>query len=281
MKGFFVILIALVTFVSVTAQELPTKFTSVDNWQIEGETQFFDQENLYDYINGASDFYLGYKFQDLWVVDYKNKVDQMLSLELYRHGDAMQAFGIYTEERPLEANVLKVGAQGFGDENAIFFQADDYYIKVYNGRAKVAKADLIAFANSVAKLICEDCELPSQFKWFPSDGRVDLSERYMSENFMGITGFNGACTVKYKHLNDKFRLFAYQGTDKKCRYILSKYFERLKHKKKLKEKVYSFDDPYLGNVLLAYKEGVIVGMLDAKQPDAHLELLNQLLDSID
>lgn len=259
------------------AQDFPQKFNGIDGWTIEGDKQFYSRDNLYDYINGASDFYLGYDFQDLWVVDYNNEVGQMLTLELYRHGSPLKAFGIYSEERPQNVQLLQIGGQGFNEGGTIFFLADDYYVKVYNGRPIVPDSEFIAFAQTVARLICQNCSLPQAFKLFPAEGKHELSERFMPENFMGISGFNGVCTVKYEAGGESFRLFIFQGNDATCQAVMRKYFERLKYKKKLKENTYDFDDPYLGKVKLAYKEGVIAGILDSKEPDIHSSLLDKLM----
>ncbi len=274
------LLILLLLGTTALAQNYPQQFTSISGWTIEGEKQFYSRDNLYDYINGASDFYLGYDFQDLWVADYKNEAGQMVTLELYRHGSSLKAFGIYSEERPQDIRLEAIGVQGFVESGAIFFLADDYYVKVYNGRPEVPEADFIAFAQKVAKVICEDCALPQVFKLFPTNDKVELSERYMPENFMGITGFNGVCTVKYLASDESYRLFVYQGNDEACQAVMDKYFQRMKYKKKLKEKTYDFEDPYLGKVKIAYKHGVIAGVLDAKAPDLHSTLLDALLNNI-
>jgi hypothetical protein len=267
------IFLALILAVSsANAQDYPEKFASIQNWSIEGEKQYYSPDNLYDYINGASDFYLSYGFQDLWVVDYKNKDGQILTLELYRHENKLKAFGIYAEERPQGVKLQAIGAQGFVESGSVFFIADDYYVKVYNGRPEVPQEQFIAFSKAVANKICSSCTLPSAFNLFPIEGMVDQSEHYMPENFMGIAGFDGVCTVNYKDANDELRLFLYKADDAKCRAILTKYFSRLKYKKKLKKKSYVFDDPYLGMVKLNYKEGMIFGMLDAKNVDSHFKL---------
>ncbi|TRX61915.1 DUF6599 family protein [Carboxylicivirga sp. M1479] len=276
MKKLIVCMLLITLTIGVKAQDYPQKFNNIAGWSIEGEKQFYSRDNLYDYINGASDFYLGYAFQDLWVVDYKNSAGQMLTLELYRHGSALQAFGIYTEERPKSAKLEPIGAQGFVESGAVFFLADDYYVKVYNSRPEVPETDFVDFAKLVAGSICESCGLPEQFTWFPKEGKVKLSEQYLAENFMGLTGFNGVSASAYELNGETFRLFVLLDDDDKCRSIMESYFKRLKYKKKLKEKTYSFDDPYLGKVLIAYKAGKITGLIDAKAPEQHEELLLKL-----
>ncbi|MCU4176381.1 DUF6599 family protein [Carboxylicivirga sp. N1Y90] len=280
MRRFFVVMLVFVVALNGFSQDYPEQFKKVDGYSISGEKQFYDRDNLYDYINGASDFYLGYKFQDLWVVDYANPDGKLVTLELYRHKNPMFAFGIYTEERPQGAKLSSIGAEGFIESGAVFFLAKDYYVKVYNGYPAVPEDELLKFSKQVASLICEPCALPEQFTWFPKKFKVASTERYMAENFMGITGFNGACTVVYENEGESIRLFAYKGDDEHCRAVIERYFTRLKYKKRLKEKRYQFDDPYIGKVVLNYKEGVICGLLDAKEPEKHLKLLDDLIETV-
>jgi len=58
----------------------------------------FVPENLWDFINGAADNYLSYAFQDLHVAEYK-KGKNVIKLEVYRHRDKVNTFGIYFSER--------------------------------------------------------------------------------------------------------------------------------------------------------------------------------------
>ena len=281
MKTILLFLLTLALPFAAFTQDYPSKFASLDGWTVEGEKQFFSPENLYDYINGAADFYLGYAFQDLWVVDYKNGEEQRLTIELYRHGDAMQAFGIYTEERPQTAHLLDIGAQGFLENGAILFLAGDYYVKVFNSTPEVSEASFIAFSQSVAKAICTSCGLPRQFTWFPPKGRIASSERYMSENFMGITGFDGVCTVEYATDTKPIRLFVFKGDDAQCKDLLSAYFKRVNYKKRIKEITYILNDPYLGKVSMAYKNGVITGVIGAVDPQNYVALLDALSGAVE
>lgn len=280
MKKLLFVWVGLLFAISVFSQSFPETFTNVEGYSIKGEKQFFDRDNLYDYINGASDFYLGYDFKDLWVVDYVNSNDKTATLELYHHGNEMFAFGIYSEERPQGAAVQSIGAEGFVDNGVVFFLADSYYVKVYNGNPALGDDELLEFARKIAKKICVDCDLPEQFSWFPTQDRVVSSERYMAENFMGITGFNGVATVVYQSGNEKLRMFAYKGTDEKCRQVMDSYFSRMKYKKKLKEKSYEFDDPYLGKLIIHYAEGSICGILDVKEPGQYQTLLDKLISEM-
>lgn len=276
MKKFYTTCSILFFCLVLSAQTYPSKFIKIDGWRAQNDKQYFTPDNLFDYINGASDFYLGYQFQDLWVVDYRNQEGQLVTLELYRHKDPLYAFGIYSEERPQTASIRSIGAEGFMEEGTCFFLVGDYYVKVFNGTPAAPKQDLLEFSRKVADRIDETGQLPKELSWFPVQGKVAQSERYMAENFLGITGFNGVFTATYNNQAGKCRLFVYKGPDIDCQKILTQYFERLKLRKKIKAKRYNLEDPYLGKVIVEYKEGVIAGILDASVPQMHTALLDSI-----
>lgn len=280
MKKIIGFVIVFLGVVSLNAQSLPKQFETIGDYSIKGEKQYYSSSNLYDYINGASDFYLGYGFKDLWVVDYQNNNGQFATLELYQHGSEDLAFGIYSEERPLEAELEDIGAEGFVEGGSVFFLAGTYYVKIYNGKPGMTENGLIKFAQQVSKQICTSCAMPQPLSLLPNKDKLPSSERYMAENFMGITGFNGAFTAKYDEREEDFRMFVYYADDERCQTILNAYFNRVDYKKRVKPKTYQFDDPYLGKVMMTYKEGCIAGLLDSSNPEEHIDLYQALLDGL-
>ena len=49
----------------------PFAFPAMDGWTLAGQPQVFSPDTLYDYINGGSDLYLKYEFEELTVVEYR------------------------------------------------------------------------------------------------------------------------------------------------------------------------------------------------------------------
>ena len=86
-------------------------------------------DTLYDYINGGSDLYLKYDFEELQVVEYR-KDAMSVSVEVYRHRDADHAFGIYSQERVPSAAFLALGAQGYYENAVCNFIQGGYYVKL-------------------------------------------------------------------------------------------------------------------------------------------------------
>ena len=105
-------------------------FPEMSGWKQDGEPQVFSPRTLYEYIDGAADLYLTYEFQDLNVAEYKGEGKAAVTVEVYRHGDSTQAFGIYSQERLANARFLDIGAQGYQEPNVLNFVAGPYYVKI-------------------------------------------------------------------------------------------------------------------------------------------------------
>jgi len=125
-------------------------FPEMVGWTQDGKPQVFSPKTLYEYINGAADLYLTYEFQDLNVVDYKGEGKAAVTVEVYRHGDSTQAFGIYSQERLANARFLDIGAQGYQEPNVLNFVVGPYYVKI-NGYSTGAEDErtMLAFGRKM------------------------------------------------------------------------------------------------------------------------------------
>jgi len=56
---------------AAAADSKPFAFPAVDGWTPAGAPQVFSPDTLYDYINGGSDLYLKYDFEELQVLEYR------------------------------------------------------------------------------------------------------------------------------------------------------------------------------------------------------------------
>ena len=104
-------------------------FPAMDGWTLAGQPQVFSPDTLYDYINGGSDLYLKYEFEELTVVEYR-KGTMSVSAEVYRHRTPDHAFGIYSQERVPSAEFLAIGAQGYYENAVCNFIQRGYYVKL-------------------------------------------------------------------------------------------------------------------------------------------------------
>ena len=106
------------------------RFPEIAGLKQSGEIQTFSPKTLYEYINGAADLYLACDFEELNVAEYANEKKASVIVEAYRHRTTRDAFGIYSQERLPDGNVLKIGAQGYIDKNILNFVHGNYYVKI-------------------------------------------------------------------------------------------------------------------------------------------------------
>ena len=123
------------------------RFPQIAGWRLAAEIQRFEPKTLYEYINGAADLYLACDFEELQVAEYGNAQKASIIVEVYRHRTPRDAFGIYSQERLPEANVLPVGAQGYIDKNILNFVAGRYYVKISSANTGAEDREVLqAFA---------------------------------------------------------------------------------------------------------------------------------------
>jgi len=89
----------------------------------------FTPGNLWDFIDGAADNYLAFGFEELKVTEYE-KGKNTIKLEIYRHKDNTEAFGIYSSEKSASFRFLNIGSQGYKADAALNFFKGKYYVKV-------------------------------------------------------------------------------------------------------------------------------------------------------
>ena len=255
------------------------EFPKVEGWQQEEKPQVFSPETLYEYINGAADLYLSYEFQELEVGEYKGEKKAAVTVEVYRHKDPTQAFGIYSQERLAQAKFLDIGAQGYQEPMVLNFVAGPYYVKI-NGYETGPDDEkiLLTFARKVEGSLGEKSSLPTRLSSFPSEGKMVNSEKFIFKNFLGYSFFHSGYTADYELSGKKFKIFVMEGKDPAdCRSMMEKYLNQVgEPDKRAVEGPFRLKDPYHGAVDLVWKGKYIWGILNLEDPDLRAKYLKQL-----
>jgi hypothetical protein len=170
--------LALPVAASAPAADLAAFFPDLDGWTKDGTPEAFLPENLYEHIDGAAENFLAYGFRQLAVQNYTDPQKRALSAEIYFHGTAENAFGIYGSEKPLTGDYLRIGGQGYYEEGVLNFISDAYYVKL-NGfdLGGEGREILLGLAGRIAAAIHGTNLLPETLDSFPASGRIAHSER--------------------------------------------------------------------------------------------------------
>jgi hypothetical protein len=251
----------------------------ISGWKLEGKPQVFSPGILYEYINGAADLYLDYEFQELTVTEYKGEKKAGVIIEVYRHRDPTQAFGIYSQERLSDAKYLDLGAQGYYEPGLMNFLSGPYYVKI-NG-FNIGEEDeriLLPFARKVEEILGEKTSFPSILSSFPSEGKKKNTEKFISRDFLGYPFFHSGYTADYEVAGNKFKVFVIEGKNlEDCRRMMERYLQRTgSEMKQASPGTYQLKDPYHGAVDIIWKGNLIWGILGLTDLNLRSQYLQRL-----
>jgi len=256
-------------------------FPEIEGWEQSGEVETYVPGTLFEYINGAADLYLAYNFQELKVSEYRDEKKASVTVDIYRHGTPIEAFGIYSEERLPSATFIDIGVQGYIEKNILNFLIGPYYVKIssYNTGTEDQEI-LLTFAKKVVGNLGEKGALPEILTAFPPDGKVKNSEKFIAKKFLGYSFFHSAFTADYDLSGRKFKLFIIQGEDhKECKDMIQKYLEQIAPTdKSVEEGGYTISDPHHGEIDLYWRGAYLWGILntsDSNLRSRYLKLLEE------
>jgi hypothetical protein len=233
----------------------------LEGWTKTDETLVFNKDNLFEHINGASEFYLSYNFQKLYVESYE-KGEAELTIEVYDQGDEVNAYGIYSMERSKNAKIEKIGLQGYYDASTLNFTTGKYYIKMMSYEIENAGAGFLSeVANKLALTLCATPEIPSVINAFPQENLILNSRQYISNNFMGLSFLGAAYRATYNSTEGDYTIFVIKRESaEEIEAIVKKYHEFSETKlKKLKEGTYLIEDPFNGTINLKWTGKYLLG----------------------
>lgn len=220
----------------------------------------YTPDNLWDFIDGAADNYLAYGFEELNVAEYE-KGKNTIKLEIYRHKDNTNAFGIYSSERSSGFHFLNIGTQGYRADAALNFFKGKYYVKIRtNSKSKKTLQMLEPLAIRVADALHGEAVMPRTLTDFPEGGMKRNEETYINEGVLGHEFLKGAFKAVYDFAEQIFSIFIIDSrTNDDCRKTVNTYLSkcRLDADNSASGK-YVLSDNYNGIVFLSWKENRIV-----------------------
>jgi len=180
----------------------------VGGWTAEGESDRYDAESLWEYIDGSADKFLVYGFRRMLVQDYVSEARGELKVEIYEHESPLYAFGIYSQLRSPGLAVYDIGAEAFGDEYSINFRKDRYYVRVsiFEKSAELLDAAR-SFASAIAGRIAEGGALPPEIGVFPERGLVREETTFIPQGALGREKFPPALAASYRLGDEKGTLY--------------------------------------------------------------------------
>ena len=201
----------------------------VAGWTRGEEIRFFDEDTLYDLINGAMENFLIYGFEKVVTVDYDNaEHDSPIVVELYQMESPRAAFGIYASERNPRSTFKPIGAEGYVGGTALNFWAGNYYAKmtVFQESEALQRA-MENLANALSRKIgnAGAAALP-EIALFPIENLVPNTVRFLAQDVLGQRYFTSGFEATYRTGNSESKLvIALPGDEAAAREALDRFRE--------------------------------------------------------
>lgn len=271
---------------AIQVQSQPHEFTGFPDFQ--GFTKYVSEsvyypENLWDYINGAADAYLGYGFRDLHIADYTKGKKISIRVEIYHHSDRDNAFGIYANERFPDYKFIPAGVQGYQQGNILNLFTGYYYVKMYGSSESQQVIDYMTdLAELVAGILGGNTGFPDAFSRLPVTGKLDNQDSYVAVNFMGYSFYPPVYLSEYSRGESNVRVFYFKCQDsKECQAILEKQAE-LSGMKGIPQGIVEIKDPYNGSIWFYRNDNEVWGITGAESisiaEEYFTEIENLILD---
>ena len=172
-------------------------FPEVAGWTQPGEVLIYDADTLWEYINGAAELFVAYGVQSCRTTDLTSG-DLTVTVDLYDMGTPLNAYGVFEREAFGESIQLSEAAAAIVSPpyQALLLKGSTYAkVNAFEGELTLASGrDLLeALANSLPG----QTSLPSELQLLPSIGKVDGTEAYQAEAFLGLTELTDCVFAEY------------------------------------------------------------------------------------
>jgi hypothetical protein len=174
--------LASVVLASAAATPAPL-CTLVPGWTPTGAPRTYTADNLFEYMDGNSEGYLRYHFQEMRGVTCRQGGVTFV-IDISDMEDSALAYGLFTTNRDLRHPQYAVGMGGQIVPRRLIFAKGQYYVEIAADPEGDYTAALQTWAAALVKLVPGDASVPAEFSWFRQDKLESL--RLVPESVLGL-----------------------------------------------------------------------------------------------
>ena len=173
----------------------------VGEWQRQGDFEFYEEDNLWEYINGAAPQYIDYGFQLVAACTYatEDKVRGSLILDLYHMGSRMNAFGLWANGESERTEPVEIGEHCFRAGPELHLARQEVYAKVTPTKQK---ADVGPAVEAMVRAVAEKIGKPEGplplVDQLPREGLLPRTTRYYAKDGLGQAALVNAVAGRYR-----------------------------------------------------------------------------------
>lgn len=142
---------------------------AIAGWSPLGDTQTFDEETLFDYANGGSEFFFRYGFEQMAMRRYAHESGAEMTVEIWRLATSDDAYGLFSQsgvETPIGIKNVPNAALDAG--TLLCFWQDRYYV-LLRATQTVPGDGLATFAQALSSTLPPGGSPPALLALMPVD----------------------------------------------------------------------------------------------------------------
>jgi len=173
-------LLILLSFMTAMTDTTMQKFIppSIDQWGISESARFYSGDQIFNYMDGAGEVYLAYKFKDLLVQRYASPDKSEILVEIFNMGLPRNAFGIYTYMQGRGPRV-DIGQDGEYKAGLLCFWREKYFVCIkIEEEEKRSTAAVMELGTYISNMIERDGERPAILRHLPEGIYLENTLRY-------------------------------------------------------------------------------------------------------
>jgi hypothetical protein len=284
----FLLLIIIFSFIgsiniSGSVSDSSGIFPVIQTWS-RSEIKSYNSNNLYSPIDGAADLFLRYNFEEMLSTEF-HADSNYINVEVYRHKTPVDAFGIYSQEKPDRNIYFKIGVQGYKDEDYLNFLAGCYYVKMRVWKINQnSLAAMNEIASKLAATLNNNSTYPIIFSIFPVDGKIAFSDKYISRDVLGYNFLHTSFQTDYaSETGKKYTIFIIKGaSENEALGMLKSYFKLLKQPTDdLSDGLYQVYDPHNGLITVLKSGSYLLCVKGENTMENNIKVLNEMKVKID
>lgn len=155
----------------------------VPGWTQKGPARTYTADNLFEYMDGNSEGYFLYHFQEMRGVTCRHG-ETSFAIDVSSMEDGEFAYGLFTSTRDPREPEYPVGTGGQILPRRLIFAKGKYYVEIAADPEGDHTAALKVWAAALAKAVPGNASIPVAFSWFRKEKLESL--RVVPESVLGL-----------------------------------------------------------------------------------------------
>lgn len=239
------------------AQFLPIE---INGWKAEQSDRLFDNETLYDYIDGSAEMFLSFGYSKVFNRFYSRVNQPDIIVDIFYMNSSYDAFGVFTHSVGKIEN--EFGQQSQQTEGAIIFWKSNYYVSILcHPETPESKETISKLAGTIDNSIIETGPLPEVISYIPKENLVEESVRYFRHyNWINSHTFISNDNILNVEQNTHGILARYLNENETAVFLLIMYSDETSALSALNKFVESYNEKVIPNQIQQSKNNLWFGI---------------------